>query len=211
MRAAQGKSSAVAIRQSEVAKLFRGGKKHRLGDTEIDLARGVSAPGKAPYKEAARSTRGDRVVTPRIISRQLATGGASCVGVPKGSGGPESPGGSKADLACADSRAAVSAYVERASSGAKCYIRMFRRLVLLCSRIDCAPTSRGGSGAVETNAQVYAGYATQSGKGHWEATRFRPDIPNSEPRVPTQGEIRPYPIRRLYVRNSYGPLPVAAS
>ena len=93
----------------------------------LDLVRGVAAPAKAPYEEAARSTRGDRVAIPGVIFRRLSTGGASCVGAPKGLGAPKRPGGSKVGVVCADSRAALSAFVECASSGTKGYLRIPRQ------------------------------------------------------------------------------------
>ena len=148
--------------------------------------RGVAAPAKAPDKEAARPRRGVDVAIPGVISRQLYTGGASCVGVPMGIGCPKRPDGSKVDIVCADSRSALSVFVERASPGTKGYLSMFRNAGLLSSWVDFAPTSGGESGAADTYAQVYAGYATHRNKGHWEDIRFRRDRTCSEPRMPTQ-------------------------
>ena len=127
LRAALGKSAPETIRQSDVSKLFRGGGKLRLGSTKLDLSRCVAAPARAPDGAAARSTRADRVVIPGVIFRQLSTAGASCVGAPKGLGCLKRPDGSKVDIICADSRPALSAIVERAKSGTKGYLRMFRR------------------------------------------------------------------------------------
>ena len=103
-----------------------------------------------------------------------------------GIGCPKRPDGSKVDIVCADSRSALSVFVERASPGTKGYLSMFRNAGLLSSWVDFAPTSGGESGAADTYAQVYAGYATHRNKGHWEDIRFRRDRTCSEPRMPTQ-------------------------
>ena len=147
--------------------------------TKLDLVLGVAAPAKATDKEAARTTRSDRVAIPGVIFSQLSTGGASCVGVPKGLGCPKRPDGSKVDIVCEDSRPALSVFVERASPGTKGCLWMFRRPGILSPLLDFAPTSSDESGSEDTYAQVYDGCATQSNKGHWDAIRFRPDRPFS--------------------------------
>ena len=80
---ALGKTESETIRQSDIEKLLRGGKRLNLGDTKIDLARGVSAPSNAGGKEISRASEGARVLIPGIIFREIATAGASRVGVPR--------------------------------------------------------------------------------------------------------------------------------
>ena len=67
---------------------------------------------------------------------------------------------------------------------------MFRLPGLLSPWRDFAPNACGEAGAAMTYSEVYAGYATQEGKGHWVAIRFKPAGLASGP-SPTPEDILP--------------------
>ena len=184
VHASLGKAASDTIRQSDIAKLFRGGKRLNLGARKVDLLRGASAPLNASGKHLSRASEAGGIVLPGVIFREIRNRSATCVGAPRGLGGLNIPQGATIDIVCADSQAAIPVLVERVLSGTKGYLRMIRHPGLLSCWRDFVPSARDESGAARTYAEVYAGYATQEGKGQWEAIKFRRVLPSSSPPHP---------------------------